>query len=217
MYKKPYFMEEDRAAIMAFMQAHPFVTLIGAKEGVPVATQVPVIIEEDEVGLVLIGHIMKGTDHHRAFQQNTSALVLFTGPHCYVSSSWYTEAMGATWNYQTVHARGTLNLLGAPETIDIIRRLTEQYEREQEHPLFIDRLPAEEVAQAPKAIAGFRMVVEELSAVFKLSQNRDDESYVNIVKQLRKNGNVEEERVAEEMVKRRDWLFGLDDDLGKGI
>jgi transcriptional regulator len=208
MYKKPYFMQEDRAAIVAFMHAHAFVTLIGTKNGMPVATQVPVMIEEEGQQITLVGHVMKGTDHHRAFQQNNAALILFTGPHCYVSSSWYTEPMGATWNYQTVHARGNLTLLEGEDTIDVICRLTAQYERGQEQPLLLDRMPADEVADAPKAIAGFRMVVESLSAVFKLSQNRDDVSYVNIVEQLRKSGDVDAVRVAEEMVRRRMGLFG---------
>lgn len=214
MYKKPYFLEEDHSIIMSFIQAHPFITLIGTKGDCPCATQVPVLVEQDDSGQVkLYGHIIKGSDHHRAFQTNNQALALFTGAHCYVSSGWYTTPTGATWNYQTVHTRGTIRLLEAEDTIDIIRKLTAYFEAGQERPLLIDGIPAAEVQAAPKAIAGFELVVTDIHAVFKLSQNRDDESYRNIVTQLRKTTDKDAHIIADEMVIRRKELFHQPSDI----
>src|SRR5690242_297734 len=100
MYKMPHFTEKDMNAVIDFMKAHSFITLIGANGSVPVATQVPVLLAEKNGQMILRGHIMKNTDHYRAFTQNAAALAMFTGPHCYVSCSWYKERnIGSTWNY----------------------------------------------------------------------------------------------------------------------
>nr|WP_315821696.1 FMN-binding negative transcriptional regulator [Paraflavitalea speifideiaquila] len=111
MYQLPYFKEQDFETVRAFMKAHPFIVLTGVDaNNMPVATQVPVMITEQEGKTILRGHLMRQTDHHKAFIQNPNVLALFTGPHTYVSASWYSDPrQGATWNYMTVQAQGTLH------------------------------------------------------------------------------------------------------------
>lgn len=207
MYKIPYFTEPDQQLVINFMQAHPFVTLI-AHDGIKnVATQIPVLFAEKDGQLYLRCHIMCNTDHHKAILYKPEVLVLFTGPHCYVSSSWYTEKMGATWNYQTVHVSGTCNILSDEETISILRDLTENYEKPREKPLYIDALPDNYVASHVKAIAGLEIKVTSIYPIFKLSQNRDDESYKNIVKHLLASPDTDAQKIASEMKVRRPELF----------
>ena len=193
--------------ILAFMKAHPFVTLIAHDGEKNVATQVPVLVEERDGKVFLRAHIMRKTDHHLALEKNPDALVLFTGAHCYVSSSWYTEKMGATWNYQTVHARGTVKWEDEAGTIKAVKDLMEKYESGQENPLFVDQLPEGYVQHMAKAIVGFEMEVTDTFAIFKLSQNRDDESYKNIVKHLLETDDTDAHKVAREMMRRRTLLF----------
>lgn len=189
------------------MIAHPFVTLITNDGFKTEATQIPVLITERDGKLFLHGHIMRKTAHHLAVENNPEVLVLFSGPHCYVSSSWYTEKMGATWNYQTVHVRGKITFTDDAGTIDILRRLTEKYESPQSNPLLIDNLPGGYVNDMVKGIAGLEIDVTDIYPVFKLSQNRDDESYKNIVTQLLKTNDTDAHKVAEEMKTRRPELF----------
>ena len=74
MYDLPYFKESDQRTILDFIRQHPFAMLIGAGENAPVATQVPILIDEREgKALVLRGHIMRNTDHHKAFQRSSEA------------------------------------------------------------------------------------------------------------------------------------------------
>ena len=195
----PEFTEKDDAEILAFMKAHPFATLIAHDGEKNVATQVPVLIEERDGKVLLRAHIMRKTDHHLALEKNPDALVLFTGAHCYVSSSWYTEKMGATWNYQTVHARGTVKWEDEAGTIKAVKDLMEKYESGQDNPLFIEQLPEGYVQHMAKAIVGFEMEVTDTFAIFKLSQNRDDESYKNIVKHLLETDDTDAHKVAREM------------------
>lgn len=207
MYKLPYHTESDKDEVISFMQQYPFITLICNDGKQSAATQIPVLfdIKEDEV--VLRAHIMRKTDHHLALEQNKNVLVLFQGPHCYVSSSWYTEKMGATWNYLTVHARGTTHLLDENETIGLLRDLTAKYEANQEQPLLIQDMPEGHVNSLVKAIVGIEIKLYDIYPIFKLSQNRDDGSYANIVKHLLKTADTDAHKIAAEMQKRRPELF----------
>ncbi len=190
------------------MKAHPFVTLV-ANDGLSTeATQVPVLLDERDGKLFLLAHIMRKTSHHLAIEKNPKVLILFTGPHCYVSSGWYTEKMGATWNYQTVHVRGKVTFLDDAGTIDILRRLHEKYETGQEQPLLIQNLPEGYVSTHVMGIVGLEIEVTDIYPIFKLSQNRDDESYVNIVNHLLKTNDTDAHKVAETMKSRRPHLFG---------
>ena len=81
MYNLPYFKEEDQEVVLEFMRDHPFVFLTGVnEENKPVATQVPVFIDEKEGKLFLTGHIMRNTDHHKAFDQNPQAYITVLMP-----------------------------------------------------------------------------------------------------------------------------------------
>ncbi|MBS1690117.1 MAG: FMN-binding negative transcriptional regulator, partial [Bacteroidetes bacterium] len=149
------------------------------------------------------GHVMRKTDHHKAIEQNPDVLILFQGPHCYVSSSWYTEKGGATWNYQTVHARGKVNILSDAETIKLLDELTAKYEAAQENPLLINDMPDGYVDSLIKAIAGFEIKLTDIYPIFKLSQNQNDVSYANVIKHLLASDDVNAHKIADEMKKRR--------------
>ena len=130
MYNLPYFKEADQKVVLEFMRKNPFVFLTGADvENKPVATQVPVFIDERDGKLFLSGHIMRKTDHHRAFEQNPNVLAVFTGPHTYVSASLYTNPLqGSTWNYMSVHARGDVSFASEQELRAILKRTTSHFE-----------------------------------------------------------------------------------------
>lgn len=107
MYKLPYFTDTDDQKFVEMMQKNPFAFITGILNGFPVATHIPLQVEKQNATLILTGHIMTGTDHHKAFLQNENVLVIFTGPHCYVSASWYVKKnVASTWNYMDVQIKG---------------------------------------------------------------------------------------------------------------
>src|SRR5687768_6286074 len=122
MYNFSYFKEKDQQVIRDFIEEHPFGFLTGSNSaGKPVATQVPMLLEERDGELFLQGHIMRNTDHHKAFVENPNALVVFTGPNAYVSASWYSNPqIGSTWNYMTVHINGPINFMTPDELIQLM-------------------------------------------------------------------------------------------------
>lgn len=197
MYSLPYFKAKNDKEVIDFMHQHPFITLAGADaNNQPVATQVPVLFEERDEKLFLLGHIMKQTDHHKAFIQNRNILAIFTGPHTYVSASWYADPkQGGTWNYQAVHAKGTLRFLDEESLLSILKRITAHFENNPSSPSLFEHLAPEYVNRLIKAIIAFEIEVAEIGHVFKLSQNRDKESYDNIITELLK-GDAEAQQMA---------------------
>lgn len=172
------------------MQDHPFAMLIGVDQnGRAEATQVPVLVDERDGRIFLSGHIARKMDHEKALEQNPEALVIFTGPHTYVSGTWYTGNLqqASTWNYIAVHARGKMKWMDEEGLIAFLKRFTLHFENGNTGSTTIyDNLPEEYLSKLRKAIIGFEIEVTELDNVHKLSQNRDEMSYDNVVVQLKK-------------------------------
>lgn len=210
MYNLPYYKEKDRQVVLSFIHQHPFAFIAGCDENnKPVATQIPVFIEEREGKLYMTGHMMKGTDHHKAFEKNGAVLCVFTGHHTYVSATWYSNPQQAsTWNYMSVHVKGQLRFLDEQGLIDVLRKTSLHFENNNSHSsTAFDNLPEEYTSRLMKAIVAFEVEVKSMDHVFKLSQNRDKESYSNIIEKL-ETQDGDGKRIAEEMKKRQEGLFG---------
>lgn len=209
MYNLPYHKENNPEVVRAFIDEHPFAFLIGCDaQGRPVATQVPVFIEERGGREVLRGHIMKNTDHHKAFVQNPNVLAVFSGHHVYVSGTWYSDPHTAsTWNYMSVHARGSIRFLGDDDLVDVLRQTSLHFEdNDPASETVFDNLPAEFKRKAVRMIVAFEIEIAEIDTVFKLSQDRDYESYLNIIGKLKERGESGR-LIAAEMEKRVNKLF----------
>jgi transcriptional regulator len=200
MYDIPHFKAKDHQEVLSFMRDHPFATLIGVTvDGKPVATQVPVFIDERDGVTYLSGHLMRKSGHHLALEANPRALVLFTGAHAYVSASWYTDPkMASTWNYMTVQASGPVHFGGEEELRAILQRTTDHFEGSTDSPASMKYMDPDYIDRMLKAIVAFQVRVESLEHVFKLSQNRDEASQANIIAHLEK-GSPEEVEVARAM------------------
>jgi len=219
MYNFSYFKEKDKQRILAFIETYPFAFMTGSfLSGKQVATQVPILLEEKNGDLYMQGHIMRKTDHHKAMVENPNALLVFTGPSCYVSASWYSNPqIGSTWNYMSVHVSGQVNFMEDDELISFMRKMTLKFEKgNDQSPTFYDNLPDHFLSKMMPAIVGFEIKVEQMENVFKLSQNRDEQSYLNIISKLDEQGGSSA-LVASEMKKRKEELFpaGVEWDASK--
>ncbi len=203
MYKLPYFTEEDQKKVIAFIKNNSFAVVTGFGDEFPVATQLPLNVElRDGDKIFLTGHLMKNTDHHKSFEKNKNVLVVFTGPHCYVSASWYGSPAGAsTWNYITVHAKGKIHFTDEAGTYKAIRAITDKYEGTETIAAF-DKLPDEYIQRLIKAIVGFEIEVSSIDNVFKLSQNHDELTRKNIITELMKRPDEDSKQIAAEMESR---------------
>jgi transcriptional regulator len=197
MYDIPHFKARDDRELLAFMRDHPFATLNAVSpEGWPVATQVPLFIDERDGALYLSGHIMRKSAHYLALEANPHAMVLFTGPHAYVSASWYTDTkMASTWNYLSVQASGDVRFQDEHALRDILQRTTDHFEGDTESPAAMKHMDPAYVDRMMKAIVAFEMKVQKLEHAFKFSQNRDEDSRQHIILHL-ENGDAQAREIA---------------------
>jgi transcriptional regulator len=188
MYNIPYFKAQEHQEVIDFMQANPFVTICGVDAcGMPVATHIPVLIKIENDLITLSGHLMRKQDHANAFEINNNVLVIFSAPSAFVSAAWYTtKNMGSTWNYQTVHARGKMEIKDESHLRQLLTDLTLHFEKDADSPTQVKNLSEEYMEQNMKAIYSFDIVVQDLQHVFKLSQNRDEASRATIQAELNK-------------------------------
>lgn len=209
MYNFSYFKETDRQAILDFIEKNPFAFLTGSySSGNQVATQIPILLEERNGELFLQGHIMRNTDHHKAFIENSNALAVFTGPGTYVSASWYSNPhIGSTWNYMSVHMHGQVKFMPEVDLIQFMKKLTLKFEKDDTgSPTIYDNLPEGFLKKMMPAIVGFEIKVDRMENVFKLSQNRDEKSYSTIISKLEQQGG-DSALIALEMRKLKTELF----------
>lgn len=209
MYDLPYYKEKNEEILKQFIDEHPFAFLSGCDaENKPVATQVPVFIEQENGKQILRGHIMKNTDHHKAFLYNPNVLAVFTGHHTYVSATWYSNPhQASTWNYMSVHVKGIIRFLDHAALADVLRKTSMHFENyNKQSSTVFDNLTEEYKQKLMKAIVAFEIEVTEMNHVFKLSQDRDAKSYENIKMKLTQQGGSAQV-IAEEMEKRTKDLF----------
>jgi len=212
MYHFSYFKEHNKERLWEFMEMYPFVFLTGSfLSGAQVATQIPVLIEERNGELILQGHIMRNTDHHKAFIDNSHVLAVFSGPHCYVSASWYKNPqIGSTWNYMSIHINGLIRFMSDKELVDFMRKFTLKFEQgNTDSATIYDNLPNTFLHSMMPGIVGFEIKADTINTVFKLSQNRDLDSYTNIITQLEAQGG-NAAVIAREMNIRKKELFPPD-------
>lgn len=185
MYKLSYFTETDIRKVESIIKDYPFAIVLGlGADGFPVATQLPVEFLRRGEDMFLRGHLMKDTDHHLAFLKNNQVMAIFTGPHCYISASWYTKKnVASTWNYISVQAKGIIQFLDEPETIKILEEITNTYEG-LDSPASFRQLEKTYVTEMAKFVIGFEIKIESLENVFKLSQNHSPETKRGIINAL---------------------------------
>ena len=208
MYNVPHFKASDYKEVLAFMHANPFIILCGCDvDNNPVATHVPVLIEERDEKIYLKAHVMRKQKHTAAFEYNHNVLAIFSGSHTYVSASWYeTKEVASTWNYQAVHAKGILRWKDEKFLHALLTNLTEKFENNSHSPSLVTKMTGEYVSNMMKAIIAFEIEITSIEHVFKLSQNRNEKSYENIIEHLKK-GDKDAEDIAAAMKENQQNVF----------
>jgi transcriptional regulator len=203
MYTPQIYKNEDPESIRAFLKENSFGILINQTHGKLCATHIPIEIEinADEKE-ILQGHISKLNPQAEGFAENDQVLAVFSGPHTYISSSWYDHENVPTWNYIAVHIYGRIKIVDEEAAIASLKKLVDKYEASSENPVRIEDLSAKTMREA-RGIIAFEIEIEEIQATKKMSQNRDDANYKNIISELEKTENPQAIAVAKEMSKCR--------------
>lgn len=201
MYNLQHFKANNIKEVIEFMHANPFIVLCGVTEtNTPVATHVPVLVEERNEKIYLLAHIMRKQTHTIAFENNAHVLAIFSAAHTYVSATHYTHQNTAgTWNYQTVHASGTIKFLEDEALYNFLVQLTEKFEANPHSPALVQKMDEKYVQDLMKAIVAFEIEITDVQHIFKLSQNKDEESRKNIIHSFESSDDISKQEVAKSM------------------
>ena len=202
MYIPELYKNENQTDIQNFIHQNGFGILVNQTGGKPWATHIPLLLEEKDGKQFLVGHVSRENPQAESFKTNDEVLVIFTGAHTYISSSWYDHENVPTWNYLAVHVYGKVQLHSLEETIEALKRLVNKYEAKSEKPVRVEDLSKKTMLQA-RGIVSFEIEITAIEAKKKLSQNRDDKNYKNIITELEKTNDNQAIAVAEEMKKNR--------------
>jgi transcriptional regulator len=195
-YIPSHFVQEDDELLVEIMRAESFALLISNDEnGEPFVTHLPVIVRDHGDRRTIEGHMARANPHWQYLENNPRALIVFNGPHAYVSPSLYESKENVpTWNYIAVHAYGAVKLAhDMPEKHAAQTRLIDALEPGYK-PQF-DELRPVYLQGRMSAIVAFEMSVERLEGKFKLSQNRPMADRRNVAKVFAE-GNDEQRAVA---------------------
>jgi transcriptional regulator len=199
-YIPEYYRNENREEIEAFLRSNSFGILVSQNDGRLFATHIPLELDVNAAGKnILHGHISKENEQWKSFDRQ-QVLAIFSGAHAYVSSSWYDFEGVPTWNYTAVHVSGKLRIVSEAELLSSLKKLVDKYEANSENPVQIENL-SKQTMMMTRAIVGFEIEISDIQATKKMSQNRDDKNYNNVISELEKTGNTDALDVAAEMKK----------------
>ncbi|HET7364774.1 MAG TPA: FMN-binding negative transcriptional regulator [Burkholderiales bacterium] len=189
MYSPPYNRVEDRAEVIAFMRANNFPVLVTGLGGVLHASHLPAMIHEDGGKMVIDMHMAHANAQwHEFFDEE--AMVIFSGPHAYISPRWYEDRERVpTWNYAAVHAYGVPKIIDDKEAKHASQRRLVAAMDPQWLPRF-DALAPNYVSGMLNGIVNFQIPVTRLETRWKLSQNRGRREMELIVAALEAQGET---------------------------
>jgi transcriptional regulator len=186
MYIPAQFAETDLATLHKFMREHNFATLVTQQDGAPYASHLPLMLDTSK-GLhgVLMGHMARNNSQWQELAAGAEVLVMFHGPHAYVSPSWYepNPMVVPTWNYMAVHAYGVARIVSEDDLIQSLYQLTDENEKSYSAPWKLE-LTQTMRDQMLNAIVGFEVSLSRIEGKFKMSQNRSQQDQSNVIAHL---------------------------------
>jgi transcriptional regulator len=196
MYVPDHFREDRPEVLHDAVRRIGFATLV--TQGLE-ANHLPMLLDARGERSVLRGHVARANPVWK--QGAGEALAIFLGPHAYVSPNWYpskaeTGKAVPTWNYITVHARGSINWIQDADWLrSHVGALSTTHEAGRENPWSVSDAPASYVDALLRAIVGFELAITKLEGKWKLSQNRDAADQAGVRDGLLRDGHEDLSRL----------------------
>jgi transcriptional regulator len=190
MYIPNHFRESDERVLAEFIDAYAFGTLVTIERGAPFASHLPFLLDRE--GRTLHAHVARGNPQWQHIAADADVLVMFQGPHGYVSPTWYAGPGVPTWNYTAVHVYGRARVLDdAAATGRHIEKLAARFERGSAAPWV-----PEYDSRMLSGIVGIEIAIGEIQGKFKVSQNRSAEDRARVATRLEARGTDESTTLA---------------------
>lgn len=201
MYVPKLFAVEDLATLQGFMDEFNFATLVTERDGALTASHIPFSLDRSaEPYGTLHAHLAIKNPQLEDLRSGSQALVIFQGPHTYVSPSWYVKPENVpTWNYTAVHACGVPKIGDQAATVAHLKHLVNKHEKAFEQPWDFDPSAAW-IQRLLPGITAFEIKIEKLEGKFKLNQNRTAEDRAGVIEALSESDDPLRQAVARLMI-----------------
>lgn len=198
MYTPPAYAEHDEALLLARMRAWSFATLVtcGA-EGLN-ATHLPFLVDDEGPHGLLTTHLARGNAQYRDLKAGTPALIIFQGPHAFISPSWYTNRQTfPTWNYTAIHVHGTPEVVEDTAALHaVLTRTVATYDTPVGGAWSFEAMPQELTGARMKAIAAVRIPIARIEGKMKLNQDKSVADRLGVIAALERQGDAQSLAVA---------------------
>lgn len=210
MRQNPSFTLADVTEIRRVIEANPWATIMSAGDGGLVASHYAVLLDESHDDLTIVGHVGRPDDLIHGLGEH-ELLVVFQGPHGYVSPGWYGDVAAVpTWNYTAVHLAGVPEILTDEENLVVLDQLVARFESRMPEPRLMWERPNDPayVERLAAGTVGFRLTPSRVVAKRKLSQNKPVETIETVITALSEAGPYSNPALAKEMRRAQDARTG---------
>jgi transcriptional regulator len=187
----------DETVVRRLIEENPWATIVSPGDDGLVASHYPMLLDDEADDLTVVTHVGRPDERIHGLG-SAEVLLIFAGPHGYVSPSWY--APGAvrapTWNFSVAHCHGTPEILELEENIGVLTRLVARFEQRVEEPLYLER---ETAAKLAPGTVGLRIPIDRFVCKVKMSQDKDPRTRAQVLEQLSGEGPYSHPELAEEM------------------
>lgn len=197
MYAPKYHALTNVVTMHNHIAEHPLGAWVCSSQSGLIANHIPFVLDA-QYGPHgrLLGHVSRANTVWHELIHGTASVVMFMGPHAYITPSWYPgkHAHGKvvpTWNYVTVHAHGLSRAIENPDWIlDVVQRLTDARESRQKNPWRVSDAPKDYIDKMLRAVVGIEITIDRLEGRLKASQDEDAQDRLATVEGLRQTSEA---------------------------
>ncbi|MDN3691159.1 FMN-binding negative transcriptional regulator [Chryseobacterium tructae] len=198
MFVPKLYKSEDMDVMREIIKENSFALLISSVDKIRATHSMMMLNESDPENSYIETHISRANPQAKALKNGDEVLCDFLGAHTYISSSWYDHINVSTWNYEAVQIYGTVELMNQDELYTHLDKLTSKYEKFQQCPMMVKDMGKEFVEKEMKGAFGIKIIPTEIFIKQKLSQNRKENDFNNIISHLEQSDN-DARKIAEKM------------------
>lgn len=198
MFIPKLYKSEDYNLMKEIIKENSFALLISSVDKIRATHAMMMLNENDKENIYIESHISKANPQAKTLKNGDKVLCDFLGAHTYISSSWYDHINVSTWNYEAVQIYGKVELMSSEELYHHLEKLTTKYEKFQQCPVMVKDMGRDFVEKEMKGAFGLKIIPTEIFIKQKLSQNRKENDFRNIISNL-ENGDDNGKKIAEKM------------------
>lgn len=198
MFIPKLYKSEDYDLMKEIIRENSFALLISSVDKIRATHSMMMLNEDDPENVYIESHISRANPQAKTLKNGDEVLCDFLGAHTYISSSWYDHVNVSTWNYEAVQIYGKVELMNDAELYHHLEKLTYKYEKNQQCPVMVKDMGREFVEKEMKGAFGLKIIPTEIFIKQKLSQNRKEHDFRNIISNL-EEGDENARKIAEKM------------------